>query len=227
MTNTDMLNCIKDFTAAALIIEKSGAVGVQIHLAHGYLLCEFLDPAVNKRTDQYGGCAENRYRFIHKIITNIKQACAPDFLVTVKINSTTIGNYPDFTKEQVQVCQWLQQDGVDAIEVSGAGFNAIKQEEPYFFKQALLIRQSVSIPVMLVGGFREKTQIQKVLDAGIDFISISRPFITEPGFLNILKSGGRSRCINCNQCFQIYRTKHTRCVFRKDVVSQLEANFPV
>ena len=73
MNLKDINNCIENFALACKIIQDCGADGVQLHMAHGYLLSDFLDPYNNKRTDKYGGSIENRYRIIHQIVSSINR----------------------------------------------------------------------------------------------------------------------------------------------------------
>ncbi len=227
MTIEDINICIQDYVSAVKILQETGFDGAQLHVAHQYLLSEFLDPFYNKRTDSYGGTIENRYRIIHELLEEIKKIINPDFLITVKLNVTSKdSNYKDFFNDQIQVCKWLEQDGVDAIEISGCDYLNFNQSTPYYLDSALKIKYEISIPIILVGGFRDINQIKKALNCGIDFVSMCRPFIAEENFIEKLKNNEKSKCINCNKCFEIFKTKHTRCVFRNDVIPQLEKNFP-
>ena len=76
----------KDFVAAAVRAEKAGFDGVQIHGAHGYILCQFLSQTINQRNDQYGGSLKNRARIIFDIIDDIRSRCRPDFLLGVRLS---------------------------------------------------------------------------------------------------------------------------------------------
>jgi 2,4-dienoyl-CoA reductase-like NADH-dependent reductase (Old Yellow Enzyme family) len=76
----------RDFVAAALRAEKAGFDGVELHGAHGYLLCQFLSPGINRRTDQYGGSLQNRSRIITDIISDIRNQCRPGFLLGVRLS---------------------------------------------------------------------------------------------------------------------------------------------
>lgn len=84
------------------------------------------------------------------------------------------------------------------------------QKTPYFLENALAIKKEVKVPIILVGGFRNMTQMQSALEQGIDFVSMSRPFIVDENFVERLKENKESKCLNCNKCFEIYRTEHKR-----------------
>lgn len=227
MSLEDIKECVKDYVKATLILQETGFDGVQLHIAHQYLLSEFLDPFYNKRTDNYGGNVENRYRIIHEILEELKKVVNPNFIVTAKINATSKDpNCTNFLDDQIKVCKYLENDGLDAIELSGADYLKFNQPTPYYLEPALKIKKEVSIPIILVGGFRNTKQIDNALEKGIDFVSMCRPFIAEEDFIEKLKNNQTSKCINCNKCFDIFKTNHTRCVFRNDIITQLEINFP-
>lgn len=194
MNLKDINNCIENFALACKIIQDCGADGVQLHMAHGYLLSDFLDPYNNKRTDKYGGSIENRYRIIHQIVSSIKSICKKEFIIMAKINSTSTANSCQFFEQQLVICKMLELDGVDAIEISGMEFAQKNRKMPYFLSQALQIRKQINIPVVLVGGFHKYAQINQAIEEGIDFVSMSRPFICEDDLVFKLKNRVNSKC---------------------------------
>ena len=206
-------------------LQEVGFDGVQLHMAHGYFLSEFLDPYYNRRTDIYGGTAKKRYQIIHEIVTGANKIINKDFALIAKIDTVSKTEESDFINQQIEVCKWLEKDGIDAIEISGINFKKYNQPTPYYLENALKIKENVNIPIILVGGFRNILQMEDALEKGIDFISMCRPFIADEDFLQKLKNGEQSRCINCNKCFEIYKTQYKRCVLRNDIVHQLEINF--
>ncbi len=118
MTEEEIRKCVGNYVKAVKTVKQTGFDGVQIHLAHGYLLSEFLDPFYNKRQDEYGGSVQNRYRIVHEIILAIQELISDDFLITVKIDTINKEENETFLQDQIQVCKWLERDGVDAIEIS-------------------------------------------------------------------------------------------------------------
>lgn len=222
----DIKQCVKNHVKTIALLQKVGFDGVQLHMAHGYLLSEFLDPFYNKRIDDYGGNANNRYRIIHEILTEATNGIKPNFIIIAKIDTVSKNKDSDFINQQIEVCKWLEMDGVDAIEISGNNFKKLNQATPYFLENALKIRNKVDIPIILVGGFRNMNQMNNALEKGIDFISMSRPFIADENFVQKLKKNEESICVNCNKCFEIFKTQHKRCALRNDIIHQLEINFP-
>lgn len=222
----DIDQCIINHVTTIEFLQKVGFDGVQLHMAHGYLLSEFLDPFYNKRTDNYGGNINNSYRIIHEILMKINEIVEDKFIITAKIDTVSKDEDKKFINQQIQVCKWLERDGIDAIEISGNNFKKLNQTTPYFLDNALKIKNEINIPIILVGGFRNINQMNNALEKGIDFISMSRPFIADENFIEKLRNNENSICINCNQCFEIFKTQHKRCILRDDVIHQLEINFP-
>ena len=120
MTVDEIHYVIRQFIEAAVRAEKAGFDGVQIHAAHFFFLSRFISPAVNHRTDEYGGSMENRGKILLEILRGIREA-APSLHITIKINCS------DFTydgldeAECLAVCRLLDEAGIDSIEVSGNG----------------------------------------------------------------------------------------------------------
>jgi len=111
---------ITDFGDAAFRAKQAGFDGVQIHAAHGYLINQFLTPHTNRRTDDYGGSIENRFRFLQEVYRNIRDKVGDDYPVMVKLNG--IDSLPFRhglkNKELVDIALALEKEGVDAIEIS-------------------------------------------------------------------------------------------------------------
>lgn len=222
MSKDDILQIIEAFVDAAKRAKMAGADGVQLHGAHGYLLSQFLSPITNKRLDDYGGSAQNRFRIIKEIIGRIVSDV--DIPVILKLNSNLIrGNHfienenEAYLADLVEMVKEAKSAGCLAIELSGTGFQQLSQvTHPYFIHQATEIQKHVDIQIILVGGIRNIKHIQQVMEANIDFVSMSRPFICEPDLLKKFKSGQfKARCILCNQCFVLPTTNGRRCVFHK------------
>lgn len=208
---------VHQFVDAAVRAEKAGFDGVQIHAAHFFFLSRFVSPAVNHRTDEYGGSTKNRSRILLEIIDGIRKA-APALHITVKINSSdfTFGGLDE--NECLAICKLLDQVGIDSIEVSGNGtsVSGIKAHvnEGYFVSPAAKIADVVSCPVIVVGGFRSLDTMEAVVNqTKIELISLSRPLLREPDLPNQMKAGAStvSKCVSCNRC---YSSPSHKCIFR-------------
>ena len=208
---------IQQFIAAAVRAEKAGFDGVQIHAAHFFFLSRFISPAVNHRTDEYGGSTENRSRILIDIMNGIRKV-APTLYITVKINSSdfTYGGLEE--AESLAICKLLDQAGIDSIEVSGNGTSVggIKahKNEGYFASFAAKVADKVSCPVIVVGGFRALDTMENVLNqTKIELISLSRPLLREPDLPNKMNADSSviSKCVSCNAC---YSSPSHKCIFR-------------
>ena len=130
MTRVEIEKVIKEFADGAWRAREAGADGVELHGSHGYLITQFLSSGINDRRDEYGGSLENRSRFLLEIVRAIRSRVGRDFHLQVKINATDYNNAVYFwhkpgntVAETIRICQWLEQEGVDAIHIStGSSF---------------------------------------------------------------------------------------------------------
>jgi 2,4-dienoyl-CoA reductase-like NADH-dependent reductase (Old Yellow Enzyme family) len=119
MTHDDIRAVITAFSAAAMRGFEAGADGVQIHAAHGYLVNQFLSPFFNKRTDDYGGSAENRFRFLREIIFEIRKNISTDKTILVKLNTRDYTPKEGITLDVGKLyAKWLTDLKIDGVEVS-------------------------------------------------------------------------------------------------------------
>ena len=118
MTEQDMLETVLAFRAAAERAARIGFDAIEIHAAHGYLISEFLSPYTNKRVDQYGGCFDNRARFLDEIYAAVRKEVGADFPVTVRIsvNEYLLGGRTE--AESFVLARHCEELGFDAIHVS-------------------------------------------------------------------------------------------------------------
>jgi 2,4-dienoyl-CoA reductase (NADPH2) len=125
MTRADIAEVVRAFADGAWRAREAELDGVELHGANGYLITQFLSSAINDRDDEYGGSLENRARFVREIVRAIRKRVGDAFHLQMKISATEFGDALDdddgrgnTVEESLQVCQWLEQDGVDAIHVS-------------------------------------------------------------------------------------------------------------
>jgi 2,4-dienoyl-CoA reductase-like NADH-dependent reductase (Old Yellow Enzyme family) len=205
------------FVQAAGRAKEAGFDAIQIHAAHGYLLSQFLSPAFNKRTDEYGGSLENRAQFLLEVVKNIRQAVGSKYPILVKLNSEDFLEGGLTRDEAIQVSGMLARASVDAIELSGGtgaspkklvpprpGKLQTSDKEVFYRKTARLFKQKVTIPLMLVGGIRSYGIAEQLVQDGVtDYISLCRPLICEPKLVKRWREGDRrkSECVSDNACF--------------------------
>lgn len=215
--STEEMEQIRDwFIKAAVRAEKAGFDGVQVHIAHWYLLQAVVNRDLNQRNDKYGGSDENLIRLPKEIIEGICKDCGPDFLIYVKMNAHNTADAIDDYDLLSYYVESLVESGVDLVEISGSDFTRqSRTEECYYLDAVRYLRgRFPELPISLVGGIYTEEAIERVL-ATTDFVSLSRTLLTQPDFIVKLKNGEalKSRCIHCNKCFEIFATKYERCVF--------------
>ena len=196
LTAEEIAEIVRRFAVCAAAVKAAGFTGVQVHSAHGYLFSQFLSPRSNLRTDQYGGTLANRARALLDAVAAVRKAVGPDFPVSVKLNSADFQKGGFDFEDSLQVVQWLEQAGVDLIEISGGtyeqpkllGLQGMEEEEKqevaestmvreaYFVDFALAMQEKVSIPLMVTGGFRQRLAMEQALESGsADVVGLGRP----------------------------------------------------
>lgn len=195
LTVEEIADIVRRFGVCARALQEAGFTGVQVHAAHGYLLSQFLSPRSNQRDDQYGGPLENRARALLEVIASVRAAVGPDFPVAVKLNSADFQKGGFAFDESLQVAAWLEEAGVDLLEISGGtyeqpkllGIEGMEEEEPqavrestrareaYFVDFALAMHEQVRIPLMVTGGFRTRAAMEQALSGGAAVIGLGRP----------------------------------------------------
>lgn len=194
MTDDDIHDVIQRFTRSAALVKKAGFTGVQIHCAHGYLFSQFLSPKINRRTDQWGGSLENRARIIRQTIKSVRNEVGADFPIAVKLNSADFQKGGFSLEDCVTVAGWLGEDGVDLLEISGGTYEQLsligveptdvrestRKREAYFIEYAERIKAAAKIPLMITGGFRSRSVMEKAItNKEVDVIGLARPLCTQ------------------------------------------------
>ena len=181
-----------DFITAAVRAKKSGYDGVEIHGAHGYILCQFLSSSINKREDEYGGPLENRSRIIFEIIDGIRSECGKSFLLGIRLSAERFGIK---LTESKTLCQKLIDDGkIDFLDISLWDSFKDPVEEEHKDKTLLqhfteLNRKEVLLTV--AGNIRTGEDVDKIISSGVDFATIGRAAILHHDFPNkVLENQG-------------------------------------
>lgn len=226
--STEEMEQIHDwFIEAAVRAKKAGFDGVQVHVAHWYLLQAVVNRDLNHRGDRYGGTDENLIRLPKEIIEGIREECDPDFLIYVKMNAHNTADAIDDFDLLAYYVKTLTESGVNLVEISGSDFTRqTRTAECYYLDAVKFLRERLpELPMSLVGGIYTEDAIERVLET-TGFVSLSRTLLTQPDFIVKLRDGEtlKSRCIHCNKCFEIFATKYERCVFGP-VNAKLEVTF--
>jgi 2,4-dienoyl-CoA reductase-like NADH-dependent reductase (Old Yellow Enzyme family) len=200
LTEREIEDVVAGFARAARVAKETGFTGVQLHAAHGYLISQFLSPRANRRTDRWGGSLENRARLLLETVARVRAAVGPSFPLAVKLNSADFQKGGFAFEDSLTVARWLQEAGVDLIEVSGGSYEQPKMvdaeglepadvpkvaastatREAYFVDFAKAMRAELRIPVMVTGGFRTRRAVDHALSTdAADVVGIGRPMCVD------------------------------------------------
>ena len=172
-----------DFITAAIRAKSCGYDGVEVHGAHGYIITQFLSSEINKRTDEYGGSLANRARLLFEIVSAIREQCGKNFLLGVRLSPERFG----MDIEEVKwVCTQLIDGGnIDFLDISLWDVYKMPHDEKY--QNVTLLEHFSSIDFKEVkwtvaGKINNAVDVQKVLDAGVDFVTIGKSAILHHDF---------------------------------------------
>lgn len=234
LTTEECEALVKKFIKGAVIAKTSGADGVELHVAHGYLLNQFISPYSNKRTDKYGGSFQNRLRIVSEIITGIKYMCGADFPISVRISADEFVEGGLKIEESVKIARILESYGIDAINVSSGTYeSATTIIEPGSYPQgwkkhlAEAVRKNVKIPVIAVNNIKDPETAEQLLKSEVcDFIGIGRATLADPYWVKKAKDGKSDqirKCIGCLNCFaELNQGRHIKCTVNATLGRELE-----
>jgi 2,4-dienoyl-CoA reductase-like NADH-dependent reductase (Old Yellow Enzyme family) len=173
-----------DFVAAAQRAARLGFEAIEIHMAHGYLLHQFLSPLANHRDDAYGGSLENRMRFPLEVFDAVRAAFPADRPVWARVSATDwVPNGWDI-EGTVRLSRELKTRGCAAIHVSTGGVSpaqAIKLGPGYQVPYAQRVKADVGLPTLAVGLITEPEQAEAIIAAGeADAVSLARAMLYDP-----------------------------------------------
>ena len=172
-----------DFIAAAMRAQEAGFDGVEIHGAHGYVLCLFFASGINNREDIYGGSLANRYRILFEIIDGVRECCHDNFMLGVRLSPERFGMNLDEVK---QIAQWLFNEGkIEFLDMSLWDVFKEPNEEDKQGRTLLsyftdLDRQNVRLGI--AGKIRTPEEAEKALAGGVDWIMLGRAAILHHDF---------------------------------------------
>jgi 2,4-dienoyl-CoA reductase-like NADH-dependent reductase (Old Yellow Enzyme family)/thioredoxin reductase len=196
------------FVAAARRAAKACFDGVEIHASHGYLLSSFLSPALNHRTDDYGGDTRKRTRLVCEIIAEIRDALgAIPLLVRINARDGIPGGIEP--AEAAEVAALLAAAGADAINVTAGTYETpaltfppMMYREGHLMDAVRQIKAAVDIPVIGVGKMSTPARAEELIAGGAtDFVAIGRALLTDPHWTRKALGGQEARirpCIACN-----------------------------
>lgn len=203
-------NC---FAQTAWYMKQAGYDGVIPHMGSGWLLQQFLSPHTNRRTDEYGGSAENRARFPLRVLRAIREKCGKDFLIIPRLACAEYieGGYG--IEDALVFCK-LMEGLVDMVSVTaGVYYEPVRSKEyssmyePHNLHKELAaaIKKTCSYPVLLAGGINSPEEAEQLIAEGTcDLIGLGRQMLADPNWAKKAECGQAddiARCIRCFRCF--------------------------
>ena len=201
LSEDEIHEIIQRFGYAAKVVKDCGFEGVQIHGAHGYLVGQFLSPRHNQRSDKWGGSIENRMRFVIEVYREIRRNVGDSFPIGIKLNSADFSKGGFSHEESILVAKGLSDLGIDLIEISGGSYESpvmtgapikesTKKREAYFLEFASDIKENISCPLMVTGGFRTSDFIKESIEQNLlDIVGLGRALCLNPNFSNEVIAG--------------------------------------
>lgn len=233
LTKEEIKKFVDAFAKSAKMLKDAGVDGVEVHAVHeGYLLDQFTLKYVNKRTDEYGGSFENRYRFPVEVVQAIKEACGDDFPVSLRYSviSKTKGfrqgaipgeDYVEVGRdmeESEKAAKYLQDAGYDCLNCDNGTYDAWYWAHPpvYMPENCNLadvehIKNFVDIPVICAGRLDPRVAADSIKEGKLDGAGFARPFLADQAWVTKMMNGQEDDirpCILChNGCFNMCHYK--------------------
>lgn len=183
LTLQEVIQLREDFIDAAVRSQKCGYDGVEVHGAHGYILTQFLSAEINLRTDEYGGSLENRSRILFEIVHGIREKCGKDFLLGVRLSPEKFGmDIQEIKTISEQLCEG---DLIDFLDISLWDSFKMPEDERYSDTSLLAHFTSLNlnnVKLTVAGKILSGNDVHKILESGVDFVSIGRSGILHHDF---------------------------------------------
>ena len=225
LTKEEIHSIIKSFGDGAYHAKRGGFDGVEIHAVHeGYLLDQFAISMFNQRTDEYGGSLENRLRFAREVVEEIKSRCGQDFPVVLRFSLKSMikdwreGALPGEIFEEkgrdieegLETAKLLVQYGYDALDTDVGTYDAwwwnhppMYQKKGLFRPYCKMVKEAVAVPVLCAGRMDNPEMASEAVEAGeCDIVSLGRPLLADPDYVNKLRAGKWEQirpCISCQE----------------------------
>lgn len=231
LEKADIAVVVRQFADAARRAVDAGFDGIEIHAGHGYLLSSFISPYTNSRSDEYGGCLENRARMLIEVLTAIRAEIGRDFPVWVKIDSREVGKADGITVELAcELAKLLETAGSDAITVStyhetSKGYLHSESHTPQVpglnMEATARIRAAVGIPVIGSGRLEPEVADRAIERNELDVVAMGRKLLADPHLPAKLMRGAVDEvrpCIYCYTCISaIYMDGVVRCAVNPEL----------
>lgn len=237
MTKQGIEKTIRDFTRCACLAKEAGYDGVEIMGSEGYLINQFLVTSTNKRCDRWGGNYNNRMRFPIEIIEVVRGIVGKEFIIIYRLSMLDLIHDGSSWDEIVLLAKAVEKAGATIIN-TGVGWHetriptiAAMVPRSAFAPVTKKLKEAVNIPLITTNRINTPEEVERLLAEGYaDMVSMARPFLADPEFVNKAKSGKSASintCIACNQaCLdQIFVGKTATCLVNPRAARETELNY--
>lgn len=234
ITKLEIKKTVFDFANTASLAKKAGYDGIEIMGSEGYFLNQFLAPATNFRTDEYGGSFQNRSRIVREVIQAVRKKVGEKFIIIYRLSMLDLIKDGQSLEEVIELAQSLKSLGVDIIN-TGIGWHeariptiATMVPRAAFVFISQQIKNEVSIPVITTNRINNGEDAKKIVQEGIaDMVSMARPFLADPFLVQKIqekKDSEINTCIACNQaCLDhIFKNKMCSCLVNPKACHETE-----
>ena len=223
MTLQDIEVAIESFAAAALRAKEAGFDAVEVIASAGYLICQFLSPVTNLRTDAYGGSFTNRCRFGVDVVKQVRERVGSDFTILVRLSGHDFIPGGNTNSEAARFAAALENAGADCFNVTGGWHESrVPQITGHLPRGAFAylargVKKSVRVPVIAANRINDPAVAEQILrDGSADLVCMGRALIADPHLPQKAHSGSEKsirRCIACNQgCLDaVFTLKEVHC----------------
>lgn len=232
----EIKDIIDAFTVAAQRVKDAGADGVEIHMAHGYLICSFLSPFTNKRSDRYGGDVQERSGLAVEVLQSVRRRVGLNFPIICRLSADEYLQGGLRIEETRQIAKTLEEEGADALHISACNVvTGYLNQPPYYVEEGVFVhlaeavKAQVDIPVITVGRIRNPVMANQIIgDGKADLVSMGRALIADAHLPRKAKEGLLEEiipCISCNKCIQTQRQGAIRCSVNPETGNEAEFKF--
>lgn len=231
LEKSEILDIVEKYGKAAKRVQMAGFDAVEIHAGHSYLICQFLSPIYNNRTDEFGGSLENRTRFARMVIDSVRAAVGPMFPIMLRVSADELLEGGNTLEDTLEILEYLN-DEVDIFDVSAAlndslyyQIDNMNLKDGWRSYMAKAVKEKFNKPTMTTGNIRNPEVAEMILAEGdADLIGMGRGLIAEPNWAIKVRTGQEDtlrKCISCNiGCagHRIGLNRPIRCTVNPDTI---------
>lgn len=237
MSSRQVRGTIKDYASSAALAKSAGYDGVEVMGSEGYLINQFISSRTNTRTDEWGGSFEKRSQFPIEIVNAIRAKVGKDFIIIFRLSMLDLVDNGSTWDEVVQLAKWLEHAGVSIIN-TGIGWHearvptiATSVPRGAFAWVTEKLKKSVAVPLIATNRINTPEIGEQIIASGqADMVSMARPFLADPEFVNKAAANTPeliNTCIGCNQaCLDhTFSLKRATCLVNPRACYETEINF--